>query len=409
MLVSTAIFVAVGIALLGLVGALLRAPAHAATAPGGALTVEQQIDMFRSDAATSFAVFVPDRDVRGNPNVSAASGSGHELDFYSKDDAGAPVFWAYSWDAHAQALTRYDYDATGNVGEADRTTGRIDTGLHYAPMRGVTGFTVQTLEASDLVGSKSAYASVIATLFPGTAPKALPVGYSDGGSVRRDLYGGNTTVEVKISTSHGTRTVHLASAVLPSGFTVHQYPEVRAIVYRHDTTDRSWLGLVQKSHVFIQARLLISYSHFTERHPTVWCDYNLFGYPHGLEAPYQADAGYQPTWFPETSAGIVYHVVHGRTPGSNCSRTPPSPGPGSSPSDFFSPPPDTQDSPPPCFVAGQCWPAEAPPNFNPPVAPLTTPPAVWCETHARSTLCADRRVTSVGLDKFARASGAPER
>lgn len=362
----------------------VRALGQSATSSRGTLALEQQIDVLRSDAATSFAVFVPDRDVHGNANL-AANGTGHEIDFYSKNDAGLPVFWAYDWDAKAQTLQRYDYDTAGNVGQVDRTTGAIDQGRNYPVIPGVTSFAAQTLEATDLVGAKSAYASVIAPLFAGAAPRALPVGYDDGAAARADLYGGNTTVQVRISTLHGSRTIHLASAALPSGFTIHQYPEIRAIVYRHDTTDRSWLGLVQKSHVFIQARLLISYSHFTESQPIIWCDYNLYGYPHGLEAPFGADADYQPTWFPETTAGIVYHVIHGRTLGSTCSKTPPATS--LPPSQIFSPPPDTQATQPPCFLAGQCWPLGAPPDFSPSPAPAATPPAWWCTTHASSTLC----------------------
>jgi YD repeat-containing protein len=402
MLVSIAIFVGVGLALLTLVGAISRVPARDATAAGGTLAIEQQIDDLRSDAATSFAVFVPNRDVHGNANVDASSGLGHEVDFYSRDDAGAPVSWAYLWDSAGHTLERYDYDAAGNVGEADRTTGKIETGKTYPAIPGVTAFTVRTLQASDLIGSKSAYAPVLAPLFSGAVPKALPVGFNDGSTARPDLYGGNTTVEVKLSTPHEWRTIHLASAAMPSGFTIHQYPEVRAIVYRHDTTDRSWLGLVQKSHVFVQARLLVSYSHFTETHPIVWCDYNLYGYPHGLQAPYQADADYQPTWFPETTAGIVYHVVHGRTLGSTCSKTPPSPGPGSPPSDFFSPPPDSQDSPPPCFRAGKCWPPEARADFSPSAMPAATPPSWWCATHSQSTLCERSGQVPVELPSTAR-------
>jgi hypothetical protein len=181
--------------------------------------------------------------------------------------------------------------------------------------------------------------------------------------------------------------LHLASATLPSGFTVHYYPELRAVVYRHDTTHRSWLGFAQKSHVYINAQLLISYTNFSEAHPTVWCDFNLYGYPDGLVAPFQADANYQPTWFPETVSGIVYHVIHGNTNGSTCNKAPPSPGANVDPSSFFSPPPDVQDTPPPCFYLGKCWPPDAPPDFSPSPAPSMSPPPAWCATHALSTLC----------------------
>ncbi len=357
-LVALAIFVAVGMTALGIVSSLLRASRQGAS-NGGPVALEQQIDAMRSDAATSFAVFVPARDVLGRPNAPSG-GVGHEVDFYSKTDSGAQIFWAYLWDGKRDTLRRYDYDAAGVIGEADRQTGRIDTNGRYPALPGVTAFSAETLEASDLPGTKNVYASVLAPLFANAPPPGLPVGFQAYGTARSDLFGGNTTVQIEMSTLHEMRIVHLATAALPSGFTVHGRPEIRAIVYRRDTTDRSWLGLVQKSHVFVQAQLLVSYSHFTEPHPIVWCDYNIYGYPGGLEAPYQADADYQPTWFSETTAGIVYHVTHGKTNGSHCSKTPPGPGAQPATSDFFTPPPDRQ----------------------------ATPPPSWCEAHANSMLCA---------------------
>jgi prepilin-type N-terminal cleavage/methylation domain-containing protein len=357
-LIAAAICLAIAVTSIGVIASLLRAARQSPSNAAGTMSFEQQIDALRSDAATSFAVFVPERDVHGNLNGGSGH-FGHEVDFYSKTDTGMPIFWAYDWDAQAKTLQRYDFDVVGHVGEADRQTGAIAQADHYPPTSGITSFSAQTLEATDLVGPKNAYGSVIAPLLTGTVPRALPVGYDVGPVTRTDLYGGNTTVQIELSTSHETRTVHLATGALPSGFTIREEPEIRAIVYRHDTTDRSWLGLVQKSHVFIQARLLVSYSHFSEAHPIVWCDYNIYGYPGGLEAPFQADADYQPTWFEETTAGIVYHVIHGKTNGSTCSTSPPSAGAANESSQFFTPPPDTQETPPPCFVGGACRPANA--------------------------------------------------
>ena len=380
-LVAIAIFVGIGFTILGVLGAFLRATGHSATTQGGTVTLEQQVDTMRSDAATAFAVFVPANDVFGNSNAS-----GHEIGFYSKSDTGMAVFWAYYYDASARTLRRYDYDLEGHVGMTDRMTGAIDVGEQYPSVVGVSAFVARTLEASDLVGSKSAYAAAIAPLFADATPQPLPVGYDDGAAPRSDLYGGNTTVELQITTDRGSRVMHLATAALPSGFTVHEYPEIRAVVYRVDTTHRFWFGVAQISRVFVNARLLISWNHFTEAHPTVWCDYNIYGNPKGLQAPLGSDSEYQPTWFPETTAGIVYHVTHGLTDGARCSLTPPSPGAVDA-SGFFSPPPDVIDTPPPCFNAGQCWPANAPPDFSPSPAPSGTPPASWCATHAQSTLC----------------------
>jgi len=381
-LVAIGLFVALGFLTLSLLQALLRASAANATSAGGALTLEQQIDDFRSDAATAFAVFVPTNDVMHKPN-GANGGTPHEVDFYTKTDTGATAFWAYYYDAAAQTLQRIDYDAAGNRGEADRATGAIDTNASYPVLPGVSQFGVRTLEANDLVGTSNVYAPAIAPLFSAATPKPLPVGFDDGGPPRTDLYGGNTTVQIQITTAHGARTIHLATGALPSGFTVHAYPQIRAIVYRVDQTHRFWFGLAGKSHVFVNARLDISYDGWKTQPPTAWCDFNLYGYPGGLTGG--PAENYHPEWFTESTAGIVYDVTHGNTPGTTCSLSPPPAGAGPSPA--FSPPPDISDTPPPCFLAGQCWPPEAPPDWSPSPAPASTPPPAWCATHSESTLC----------------------
>jgi type II secretory pathway pseudopilin PulG len=381
-LIALVLFVALGFVTLEIVRGFAGATVAGATTEGGTLTLEAQADAFRSDAATSFAVFVPTNDVMGAPNLTSATP--HEIDFYAKTDTGANAYWAYYYDATAQTLQRFDYDSTGKIGEADRATGAIDTGARYPVLPGVTGFAVSTLEANDLVGTANVYAPAIAPLFSGATPKPLPVGFDDGGPPRTDLYGGNTTVQLHITTLHGTRTLHLATAALPSGFTVHAYPQIRAVVYRVDQTHRFWFGLAGKSHVFVNARLDISYDNWQTQPPVNWCDFNLYGYPGGLTGG--AAENYQPTWFTESTAGIVYDVTHGQTPGAVCPTSAPANGAGNI-STPFSPPPDISDTPPPCFYAGQCWPPNAPPDWSPSPAPSFTPPPDWCASHEASTLC----------------------
>lgn len=75
MLLALAIFIAVAFTMLGVLRALSRATQTVATATSGSLTLEAQIDAFRSEAATAFAVFVPDRDV-----FSGGNADGHEVD-----------------------------------------------------------------------------------------------------------------------------------------------------------------------------------------------------------------------------------------------------------------------------------------------------------------------------------------
>jgi type II secretory pathway component PulJ len=389
-LIALTLTIALGFVTLGIVRALLVAGAANATAEGGALTLDAQADAMRGDAATAFAVFVPATDVMRQPNGGGATP--HEIDFYTKTDTGAPTYWAYYYDAVAQTLERFDYDAAGHIGEADRATGAIDTAARYPIVPGVTQFDVTSLEANDLIGAKNAYASAVAPLFASATPKPLPVGFDDGGPARTDLYGGNTTVAVTIATMRASRTVHLGTAALPSGFTIHAYPQIRAIVYRVDQTHRFWFGLAGKSHVFVNARLDISYDRWATQPPRNWCDFNLYGYPSGLTGG--AAENYHPEWFTESTAGIVYDVTHGQTPGAVCPTAPPA-NASVGASSAFTPPPDIADTPPPCFYAGTCWPANAPPDWSPSPAPAGTPPPAWCATHEASTLCGGAGPTAI--------------
>jgi hypothetical protein len=319
-LVAIALFVALGFATLLVTRAFLGATAASATSTAGTLTLEAQIDEWRSEATTAFAVFIPAADVMGRPNLDGATP--HEFDFYAKTDTAATMYWAYYYDAAAQTMQRFDYDLSGRRGEADRTTGAIDTSAQYPVLPNVTSFTVATVEANTLTSPASVYASAIAPLFGSATPKPLPVGFDDGGPPRTDLYGGNATVQLQITAAHGSRSIELSSGAMPSGFTVHAYPQFRATVYRVDQTHRGCGGLCQRSHVWINARLEVSYDNWKTQPPTIWCDFNLYGYPHGLIEGDPAE-NYHPEWFTESTAGIVYDVTHENTPGKTCSKTPP--------------------------------------------------------------------------------------
>ena len=380
-LVALALCFAIALATFGVLRGLLDASSATASSTATGASIERLTDDLRSDAASAFAVFVPARDVMQRANDA---GSAHEVDFYAETGSGAPTFWAYYYDAAAHTLQRFDYDASGRRGEADRTNGAIDTAARYPVLHDVTSFTARTLEASDLVGPANLYGNAIAPAFAGSAPQSLPVGFiGGGGSARADLYGGNTTVQVAIATTHASRTIHLSTEALPSGFTVRADPQFRAIVYRIDQTHRFWFGLAGKSHVFVNARLDVSYDDWKTA-PLRWCDYNLYGYPGGLTGG--AAENYHPEWFTESAAGIVYAVTHGATPGATCPAAPPARS-GAATAAPYVPPPDVRESAPPCFSAGSCWPANAPPDWSPSPAPASTPPVSWCDTHAASRLC----------------------
>lgn len=313
--IATALGIAFAFAVVGVLRGLIAATAMDPNASDGARSLDQQVEALRDDAATAFAAFVPARDV-----MRARNDDGHEIDFYTKTDAGASAYWAYYYDAATMTLRRYDYDRAGTIGEANRTTGAIDPAAQYPALAHVVSFAARTLEASDLAGPQNAYGAAVAPAFAGAPPRAFPIGFDDGGASRDDLYGGNTTVQIRIATERGARTLHLATAALPSGFTIRARPEFRAIVYRVDQTHRFLFGLAGKSHVFVKARLDVSYDGWRSP-PIVWCDFDVYGYPGGLTGG--AAENYHPEWFTESTAGIVYAVTHGQTPGASCPVAPP--------------------------------------------------------------------------------------
>ncbi|MBD5657606.1 MAG: hypothetical protein IAI50_20860 [Candidatus Eremiobacteraeota bacterium] len=402
LLVATALLVTIGLVTLGSIQFLNRAIAGRASGAGGTLALEQTLAQMRADATTAYAVFVPERDVFGNynapaPPVPAPTGSGapHEVDFYTHTDTGAEVWWAYDYNAAGETLQRYDYDpVTHAIGVADRASGAVDSSLHYAAVPGVQSFAARRLEASDLVSDASAFGPLIAQLLPaaGHTPAPQPVGFVPAsGTPRDDLYGGNSTVEVRLSTAHGTRTLHLTTAAMPSGFTIHEAPSIRAFVYRIDIVHRFWFGLAQITHAQIFEQLQYSFNP-TAANPTwsVWCDYELYG--HGIAGLRLSDpqANYDPQSFSESTAGIYYTSTHDGFVGlgpTHCNDRVPTPQTTYAPIPQQTSP-DIVDTPPPCFYAGSCWPEQAPPNWSPPSpGPSTSPPPAWCSGHEASPLC----------------------
>jgi len=374
------------------------------TAQSGTIALEQQLDRMRDDAASAFAVFVPTNDIFGNPNAAQHGASGHEIDFYAKTDTGTEAYWAYEWDARAQTLQRYDYDVSSttgiplHIGVADRATGAIDTNGGYPPIAGVRAFSAQSVFASELPALPNVFGRALSGLVAaaGVSPPAEPVGFvPSSGIPNDDLYGGNTVVQVLITTDRGTRTLHLATGTLPSGFTVHDAPSIRAFTYRIDSVHRSWFGLAQKTwaHIFEQ----IQYNY----HPSdpssrwqVWCDYEVYGA--NSQGIALNDAGrhedYLPADWTESTVGAYYTTTNGGyanlEPATVCSER--IPGPSDSPLPVPSETsPDVVDTAPPCFTSSNpCWPANAPPNWTPPSPwPASSPPPWWCSSHEQSQLC----------------------
>lgn len=373
-------------------------------AQSGGMTVDRELATMRTDANTAFAVFVPDRDVfhvSNKPDSYVAQGRTvlappHEVDYYSKTDTGTESWWAYYYDRVHGTLQRYDYDpAAGTRGVVDRSSGAIDPRGAYSKVTGISSFSVATLQASALTDpARNRFAPIVGAMSDGLIrPVADPVGFVPvNGQPRSDLYGGNTSIQVSMTTAVGERSLHLLSGTMPSGFTVHEVPAIRAFVYRLNTHHHSWFGTVSKSRAQIFEQLQYSYHPITDR-PTdwkVWCDYQVYGAGSGGLDYADKNAGYQPKNFVETTSSLFYSTTHGTIHNLNeqgCGKKIPRPG-DTPAANYAGTSPDTYESPPPCLAKGECWPENAPPYWSPPSPwPSSAPPAIWCASHQQAVIC----------------------
>jgi hypothetical protein len=347
---------------------------QASTAGRGAGAVETQLAQLRADAASALAVWVPSAGTDGGA-------TGNEIDFSSKTDAGRAIRWRYVYDPAGQTLTRSDYDDGGLSGVRDPRTGIIDPAATYPPLRRVTRFAATALAANRLGDPERNVYSGIGRLL-GRTPTAISVPLSAAGGPA----GGNGVVAVELADAGASGLAHLSAGALPTGFTVTGAPVWHAVVYRVDQTHRSWLGVAGKSHVFINARIDVSYDGW--KTPQTWCDFNVFGNPDGLDG-HDPHADYKPNEPEEQSAHLLAAC-------ESMNPIPPTPAPpGGAPAAPATPAPIVVDTPPPCWSdpgpAGRCWPPDAPSNWTPPgLSPGETPPPPWCASHPQSPACPAR-------------------
>ncbi len=404
-LLATVLLLLIGIGTLGLVSGFAKAVAARGSASGGSAQTENALVSMRNDAATAFAVFVPAKDIYGMANGAAAVAP-HEVDYYTKAQDGTETWWAYVYTPADSTLRRWDYTPSAGgaatIGVLNRT-GSIDTAASYPAMTGVTSFSAHTIEASDLTTSNNTFGPIIASLSTaaGVTPNAEPVGFvPNSGAARSDLYGGNTTVEVSLKTARFSRTVHLATSTAPSGFTLHLAPSIRAIIYRKDYGHRFWFGFAQKTWSRIFEQLQYSYTPKVEPW-TAWCDYEVYGSNSNGLSLGDYNASYRPKEWAESVAGVFYNVTQGDVSNLNpsgCTKKMPTEKQAAPTAAPETQTPDVVDTPPPCFVQGQCWPQNAPENWAPPSPwPAATAPPAWCATHNESTLCGGIGGTPVPL------------
>lgn len=398
LLIALGMMILIAVAAVAMLHVFTHALDARASSTSSTVSLEEQLDELRGEAATAYAVFVPNRDIFGATNA-AQDQAGHEVDFYGRTDTGSETYWAYVFDPVAHTLRRYDYVPNGPYGVADRVTGAIDPHGSYPVIGKVRAFSAQSLEANTLTSSTNVYGALVNNLVAptGATPAAEPVGFVPVLSTpRADLYGGNTTVQILVDTEHGARTLHLATAAMPSGFTIHEYPAVRSIVYAIDQVHRSWFGLAQITHRKVIAQLQYSYSSRNGAPGTwkVWCDYVVYGGGIAGERLGSKAANYDPQDFAESMGGIYWHVIHSQQsplsePAFECSPSVPRPD-ASAPAITAQPEPtDLVDTPPPCFYGDPpCWPANAVNGWSPPSPwPASSPPPDWCAVRPASAIC----------------------
>jgi type II secretory pathway pseudopilin PulG len=151
---------------------------------------DRLVERMSSEAASSWAVWVPPTDALGTSNAD-----GHEVDFFSEDGAHRVYTWAYNFNASTGTITRYALDP-GNAPAAGDTLGAIDA------------FSASALSVTELGAYDPLFAAASATDVP-FAFAAMP------GAI-----GGNRLVAVAITASGVDRSVLLASADAPTAFTV---------------------------------------------------------------------------------------------------------------------------------------------------------------------------------------------
>ncbi len=350
------------------------------TAGRDAAAIDIQAERLRDDAASAFAVFVPATDMNGAPN--GAGGDAHEVDYYARGDGGQELLWRYFYDAARGTLQRFDYDPSGTRGVRDAASGLIDSQAAYPVLKGLSAFGARAIPADELGDAGlNVYSGVTALFGHPAVPQA--VSYNRPGLDVAAAVGGNALIAVTLSNASAGQVVHLAAGSMPTGFTVTGLPRWHAIVYRIDQTHRSWAGIAGKSHVFIRARVDVSYDDWSSR--ASWCDFNLLGDPYGLDG-HDPHADYKPKEpFEQAEALLARCRLSNPTP-------PPRGFPGNAPEPGPELAPLPTPTPPACWTApgpqGRCWPLDAPADWAPPSPlPVDSPPPEWCAGHARSSAC----------------------
>lgn len=196
MLLAVAIAAVLGTFLLRSATAVLHWTLLESTRAAEHAQIGELVDRLQAEEDSAWAIFTPLRDVTGGPNAD-----GHEVDFFTRDATNKTYFWAYTYDAAAQTLTRSLYGTPG---------GPVTTDVTYT---GITGFFARTYPITALQDPSSKIYSPLynaATLHEGA------VSFFPG----TPIAGGNQITYVKIQSPTLVRELQLATQTAPSGFIV---------------------------------------------------------------------------------------------------------------------------------------------------------------------------------------------
>lgn len=197
-LIAAAIAVVIGFFLLRANAAALQALSFQSARVAEISALQELESRWEIESASAWAIFTPPADVTG-----ASNADGHEVDFFTRSGKGADSFWAYTYSAAAQSLSRYRYAAPGAAPTLDRT---------YA---GITSFYARTYPVTALSDPSS---KIYSPLYDGAALQNGAVRFFSANAPW--IEGGNAITYVRVATAHESREDHLSTESAPSGFTI---------------------------------------------------------------------------------------------------------------------------------------------------------------------------------------------
>jgi type II secretory pathway pseudopilin PulG len=189
LLAASAIWIVICGALLYVVQTLLASARQIGDQQNAYIQLTHLTETWDAESSSAFAIFVPPGDVHGADNSD-----GHEVDFYSRDAAGAAHFWAYDWERTTSSLQRYTYATPGGAAVASDPA-----------IAGITAFSAVRRPAS----------AIQEPFLGGYVPRDVAVNFGYPG-----VDGGNAITELTVSNARTTFTMKLLPGTMPSGFQV---------------------------------------------------------------------------------------------------------------------------------------------------------------------------------------------